>query len=104
VARNPIAELAQIASEIFDARTGRAKIPRFYDDVEKLTKSWTENFRKAGFTIDRSRGRTPSSRSGRRIPSTTRAWAGRPPPRDRPGSSACDALCSRAYNAQEQGV
>src|SRR5262249_25318215 len=37
VARNPVAELAQMASEIFDARTGHVKIPGFYDDVEKLT-------------------------------------------------------------------
>ena len=36
-ARNPVAELAQLAAEIFDARTGRVKIPGFYDDVEKLT-------------------------------------------------------------------
>ena len=36
VARNPVAELAQLASEIFDARTGRVKVPGFYDDVEKL--------------------------------------------------------------------
>ena len=35
-ARNPVAELAQLASEIFDARTGRVKIPGFYDDVAKL--------------------------------------------------------------------
>ena len=35
VARNPVAELAQISSEIFDARTGRVKVPGFYDDVAK---------------------------------------------------------------------
>jgi acetylornithine deacetylase/succinyl-diaminopimelate desuccinylase-like protein len=53
VARNPVAELCQIAGEIFDARTGRVRIPGFYDDVEKLTKTWEQNFKKAGFTIDR---------------------------------------------------
>lgn len=47
VARNPVAELAQVVADIFDARTGRVKIPGFYDDVEKLTKEQTENFRKA---------------------------------------------------------
>ena len=36
VARNPIAELCQLACEIFDARTGRVKIPGFYDDVAPL--------------------------------------------------------------------
>lgn len=51
VARNPVAELAQIASEIFDARTGRVKIPGFYDDVEKLTKQQLEDFKAAGFSI-----------------------------------------------------
>ena len=53
VARNPVAELAQIASEIFDARTGRVRIPGFYDDVEKLTKKQIEDFKAAGFSIPR---------------------------------------------------
>ena len=53
VARNPVAELAQIASEIFDARTGRVKIPGFYDDVEKLTQAQAESFKAAGFSVDR---------------------------------------------------
>ena len=38
-ARNPVAELAQVAAEIFDARTGRVRIPGFYEDVEKLRRS-----------------------------------------------------------------
>ena len=53
MARNPVAELAQIASEIFDARTGRVKIPGFYDDVEKLTKQQLADFKAAGFSIPR---------------------------------------------------
>lgn len=53
VARNPLAELAQLASEIFDARTGRVKIPGFYDDVEKLTTKQVEDFKAAGFSIPR---------------------------------------------------
>jgi acetylornithine deacetylase/succinyl-diaminopimelate desuccinylase-like protein len=53
VARNPVAELAQIASEIFDARTGRVRIPGFYDDVEKLTTKQVEDFKAAGFSIPR---------------------------------------------------
>jgi len=53
VARNPVAELAQVASEIFDARTGRVKIPRFYDDVEKLTAKQIAGFKAAGFSIPR---------------------------------------------------
>jgi len=53
VARNPLAELAQLVSEIFDARTGRVKIPGFYDDVEKLTKQQIQDFKAAGFSIPR---------------------------------------------------
>jgi acetylornithine deacetylase/succinyl-diaminopimelate desuccinylase-like protein len=53
VARNPVAELAQIASEIFDARTGRVKVPGFYNDVAKLTKEQLADFRAAGFSVER---------------------------------------------------
>ncbi len=50
-ARNPVGELAQLAGEIYDARTGRVKIPGFYDDVEKLTKKQLADFRAAGFSV-----------------------------------------------------
>lgn len=50
-ARNPVAELCQLASEIFDARTGRVKIPGFYDDVAKLTKQEIADFKAAGFSV-----------------------------------------------------
>jgi acetylornithine deacetylase/succinyl-diaminopimelate desuccinylase-like protein len=50
-ARNPVAELAQIASEMFDARTGRVKIPGFYDDVLKLTKKQIDDFKASGFSV-----------------------------------------------------
>jgi acetylornithine deacetylase/succinyl-diaminopimelate desuccinylase-like protein len=50
-ARNPVAELAQLASEIFDAKTGRVKVPGFYDDVEKLTASQIKDFKAAGFSV-----------------------------------------------------
>ncbi len=36
-ARNPLAELAEIAAKCVDARTGRVKIPGFYDEVRPLT-------------------------------------------------------------------
>lgn len=51
VARNPVAELAQISAEMFDARTGRVKIPGFYDDVEKLTKKQAADFMASGFSV-----------------------------------------------------
>jgi acetylornithine deacetylase/succinyl-diaminopimelate desuccinylase-like protein len=53
VARNPVAELAQLVGEMFDARTGRVKIPGFYTDVEKLSKQELADFRAAGFSIPR---------------------------------------------------
>ena len=53
VARNPVAELAQLVGEMFDARSGRVKIPGFYDDVEKLSKQELDDFRAAGFSIPR---------------------------------------------------
>ena len=50
-ARNPIAELCQLASEIFDARTGRVKIPGFYDDVAPVTRGHIEDFKASGFSV-----------------------------------------------------
>jgi acetylornithine deacetylase/succinyl-diaminopimelate desuccinylase-like protein len=50
-ARNPIAELMQVVSECFDAKTGKVKIPGFYKDVVPPTKAELEDFRKSGFTV-----------------------------------------------------
>jgi acetylornithine deacetylase/succinyl-diaminopimelate desuccinylase-like protein len=50
-ARNPVAELAQLVGEIMDARTGRVRIPGFYDDVEKLTPKQAADFKAAGFSV-----------------------------------------------------
>jgi acetylornithine deacetylase/succinyl-diaminopimelate desuccinylase-like protein len=52
-ARNPVAELAQLAAEMLDARTGRVKVPGFYEDVAPLTKKQTDDFRKSGFSVAR---------------------------------------------------
>ncbi|HKY31743.1 MAG TPA: M20/M25/M40 family metallo-hydrolase [Candidatus Polarisedimenticolia bacterium] len=49
-ARNPIAEMCQLVSECVDGRTGRVKIPHFYDDVVPPTKKEIEDLRKSGFT------------------------------------------------------
>src|SRR5262249_54967974 len=38
---------------LFDARTGRVKVPGFYDDVEKPSKREIDDFRAAGFSIAR---------------------------------------------------
>jgi acetylornithine deacetylase/succinyl-diaminopimelate desuccinylase-like protein len=50
-ARNPVAELCQLAAEIFDVRTGRVKVPGFYDDVAKLTRQELRDFAAAGFSV-----------------------------------------------------
>jgi acetylornithine deacetylase/succinyl-diaminopimelate desuccinylase-like protein len=52
-ARNPVAELAQLAAEMHDARTGRAKIPGFYDDVAPLTRQEAKDFQGSGFSVPR---------------------------------------------------
>ena len=53
VARNPLAELAQLSSEICDARSGRVKIPGFYKDVEPLSKREASDFLKSGFSVQK---------------------------------------------------
>lgn len=50
-ARNPVGELMQLVSEMYDARTGKVKIKGFYDDVEKPSKDELADFRDSGFTI-----------------------------------------------------
>jgi acetylornithine deacetylase/succinyl-diaminopimelate desuccinylase-like protein len=50
-ARNPLAELMQVVAECFDAKTGRVKIPGFYEDVVAPSKAELEDFRRSGFTV-----------------------------------------------------
>lgn len=50
-ARNPIGELMQLVSEMYDARTGKVKIKGFYDDVEPPSKREIEEFKASGFSI-----------------------------------------------------
>jgi acetylornithine deacetylase/succinyl-diaminopimelate desuccinylase-like protein len=50
-ARNPIGELMQLVSEMYDARTGKVKIKGFYEDVEPPTKRELADFAASGFTI-----------------------------------------------------
>ena len=52
-ARNPLAELMEVASACLDARTGRVKIPGFYDDVVEPTKGEIKSFLKSGFQVMR---------------------------------------------------
>jgi acetylornithine deacetylase/succinyl-diaminopimelate desuccinylase-like protein len=50
-ARNPIGELMQLVSAMYDARTGKVKIKGFYDDVEPPSKKELADFRASGFTV-----------------------------------------------------
>jgi acetylornithine deacetylase/succinyl-diaminopimelate desuccinylase-like protein len=52
-ARNPLGELCQVIGECYDARTGKVRIPGFYDDVQKLTKAELDNFLASGFNVRR---------------------------------------------------
>lgn len=50
-ARNPLAELCEVAHACVDARTGRVKIPGFYDEVVPPTKAEINNFLASGFNV-----------------------------------------------------
>ena len=50
-ARNPIGELMQLVSEMYDARTGRVKVKGFYADVVPPSRRELNDFRNSGFSI-----------------------------------------------------
>lgn len=50
-ARNPVGELMQLVSEMYDAKTGKVKIKGFYEDVVPPSKRELEDFRNSGFTV-----------------------------------------------------
>ena len=52
-ARNPITELCQLISDCYDVSTGKIRIPGFYDDVAKLSKTEMNNFLASGFSVKR---------------------------------------------------
>ncbi len=49
-ARNPIGELAALLAGAYDARTGRVKIPGFYEDVQALSAAEKRALGRAGFS------------------------------------------------------
>ena len=49
--RNPIAELIQLVSELYDARTGKVKIKGFYDDVIPPSKKELQDWANCGFSV-----------------------------------------------------
>lgn len=52
-ARNPIGELSQVVTQCYDAKTGRVKIPGFYDDVRRVTPKEVKGFLASGFSLNR---------------------------------------------------
>jgi acetylornithine deacetylase/succinyl-diaminopimelate desuccinylase-like protein len=52
-ARNPLAELIEVAQACVNAKTGEVKIPGFYEDVVKPTKAEIKSFLKSGFDVKR---------------------------------------------------
>ncbi len=52
-ARNPLGELAQVVSQCYDAKTGKVKIPGFYEDVKAASKKEIANFLSSGFNVKR---------------------------------------------------
>ncbi len=52
-ARNPLAELCDAVHTCVDARTGRVKIPGFYDDVIPPTADEMKQFLSSGFQVSR---------------------------------------------------
>lgn len=77
VARNPLAELAQLLSEMHDAKTGRVKIKGFYDDVDELTKEERANFAGSGFSARGFQKATglKKVRTTKEMDMMTRLWA-----------------------------
>ena len=53
LARNPIGEIAALLAECYDARSGKVKIPGFYDDVRKLSAAERKAFARARFSRKR---------------------------------------------------
>jgi acetylornithine deacetylase/succinyl-diaminopimelate desuccinylase-like protein len=52
-ARNPLAELMEVAHACVDAKSGTVKIPGFYQDVVEPTKAEIRSFLKSGFQVKR---------------------------------------------------
>ncbi len=52
-ARNPLAELVEIAAASVDAKSGRVKIPGFYKNATTPTAAEVKGFLRSGFRVDR---------------------------------------------------
>jgi acetylornithine deacetylase/succinyl-diaminopimelate desuccinylase-like protein len=76
-ARNPITELCQLISECYDVRKGQVRIPGFYNDVAKLSKTEVDNFLASGFSVKQFKRahELKKMREGDAADITSRIWA-----------------------------
>jgi acetylornithine deacetylase/succinyl-diaminopimelate desuccinylase-like protein len=76
-ARNPITELCQLIAECYDVKKGHVRIPRFYDDVAKLSKAEMDNFLASGFSVKQFKRahELKKMRQGDPIDIASRLWA-----------------------------
>lgn len=51
LARNPIGELCDVIARCYDARTGKVKIPGFYDRVRQPSRREVDSFIRSGFRL-----------------------------------------------------
>jgi acetylornithine deacetylase/succinyl-diaminopimelate desuccinylase-like protein len=77
VARNPLGELMQLVSKMYNAKTGKVRIPGFYDDVAPLSKAEKKNFLDSGFTAKHFKKATglKKVRTEDALEMMTRLWA-----------------------------
>src|SRR5215470_9202357 len=76
-ARNPITELCQLIADCYDVRKGHVRIPGFYDDVAKLSKTEIKNFLASGFSVKQFKRahELKTMRSGDEADIASRLWA-----------------------------
>lgn len=76
-ARNPLAELMELACALHDPRTGRVKVPGFYQGILRPTPIEREDFRGSGFTLRsfRNDNRLRKLRSDDPLDVMERVWA-----------------------------
>jgi acetylornithine deacetylase/succinyl-diaminopimelate desuccinylase-like protein len=76
-ARNPLGELMKLISQLYDATTGKVKVPGFYDDVVPPTKEELRDFANSGFSIRafKTANKIKSMRTDNALDAMKRLWA-----------------------------
>jgi len=76
-ARNPITEFCRLISECYDVDKGKVRIPGFYDDVSKPSRTEINNFVASGFSVKQFQKahELKKMRTGDAADIATRLWA-----------------------------